>query len=319
MPQGVTTGIGDDAAVLAPEPEALVWTIDAAVEGVHFRRAWMSLEDVGYRSLMAATSDLAAMGARPRGVLSALVLPGDFSDEELDRLARGQAEAAKSLATAIIGGNLARGAELSITTTVLGCAEKPLLRAGAAPGDVVAIAGTLGLAGAGVRALERGALSEAANLGATERGGVGDGAPAPISAVERAIASYRRPRALLEEGLAAASRAHAAIDVSDGLALDAARLASESGVAIVLDADKVLGAGGAELADVASALSLDALELALYGGDDYALVMAFAPGALPRGFRAIGACQSGSGLLLRAADGALRALEARGYDHFSSD
>jgi thiamine-monophosphate kinase len=170
-----------------------------------------------------------------------------------------------------------------------------------------------------VRALERGALSEAANLGATERGGVGDGAPAPISAVERAIASYRRPRALLEEGLAAASRAHAAIDVSDGLALDAARLASESGVAIVLDADKVLGAGGAELADVASALSLDALELALYGGDDYALVMAFAPGALPRGFRAIGACQSGSGLLLRAADGALRALEARGYDHFSSD
>jgi len=318
LPRGVTKGIGDDAAVLAPEREALVWTIDAAVEGVHFRRDWMSLEDIGYRSLMAAASDLAAMGARPRGILSALVLPGDFSDEELDRLARGQAEAAESLGTAVIGGNLARGGELSITTTVLGSAERPVLRAGAAPGDVVAIAGALGLARAGVHALERRAPGDAA-LATNERGRVGPGAPAAVSAVARAVAAYRRPRAMLEEGLAGASRAKAAIDVSDGLALDVARLAAESGVAIVLDADKVLGAGGAELADVAAALSLDALDLALHGGDDYALVMAFSPGPLLPGFRAIGACQSGGGLFLRAADDALDALEPRGYDHFSSD
>jgi thiamine-monophosphate kinase len=315
----VTKGIGDDAAVLAPEREALVWTIDAAVESVHFRRDWMSLEDIGYRSLMAAASDLAAMGARPRGVLSALVLPRDFSDEELDRLARGQAEAAESLGTAVIGGNLARGGELSITTTVLGSAERAVLRAGAAPGDVVAIAGALGLARAGVHALERRTPGDAANLATNERGRVGPGAPAAISAVARAVAAYRRPRAMLEEGLAGASHAKAAIDVSDGLALDVARLAAESGVAIVLDADKVLGAGGPELADVAAALSLDALDLALHGGDDYALVMAFSPGPLLPGFRAIGACQSGGGLLLRAADGALRAIEPRGYDHFSRD
>ena len=316
LPLGVTTGIGDDAAVLAPEREALVWTIDAAVEGVHFRRDWMSLEDIGYRSLMAAASDLAAMGARPRGVLSALVLPGDFSDEELDRLAHGQAEAAQLLGTAVIGGNLARGGELSITTTVLGAAERPILRAGAAPGDVVAIAGAPGLAGAGVHALERGALGDAANLGTKAQGVARRSA---VAAVERAIATYRRPRALLEEGLAAAACAHAAIDVSDGLALDVARLALESGVTIVLDADKVLAAGGAELVETATALSLDALELALHGGDDYALVMAFPPGALPAGFRALGACHAGSGLFLRAVDGALSALEPRGYDHFSRD
>jgi thiamine-monophosphate kinase len=245
------------------------------------------------------------MGARPRGVLSALVLPANFGDEELERLARGQAEAAEALGTAVIGGNLARGNELSVTTTVLGAAKKPLLRAGASVGDVVAVAGAVGLAGAGLQALARSAGPSVA-------------AEAPNAAIERAIAAYRRPRALLEEGWAAASLARAAIDVSDGLALDAARLAKESGVAMVLDADQVVAAGGATLVAAATALSLDALELALHGGDDYALVMVFPPGALPEGFRAIGACQPGSGLFLRAADGGLRALEPRGYDHFPS-
>jgi len=96
MPHGVTLGIGDDAAVLAPSTAPLVWTIDAAVEGVHFQSSWMSLEDVGWRSLMAAASDLAAMGASPRGVLSALVLPGSFGKAELESLARGQADAARA-------------------------------------------------------------------------------------------------------------------------------------------------------------------------------------------------------------------------------
>ena len=305
LPEGVTTGIGDDAAVLAAESASLVWTIDAAVEGVHFRRDWMSLEDIGYRSLMAAASDLAAMGARPRGVLSALVLPAGFGDEELDRLARGQAEAAGALGTAVIGGNLARGSEFSVTTTVLGAARKPLLRRGAAAGDTVAVAGVLGLAGAGVQALARGAA-------------ISGDARTPQTAIDHAIAAYRRPRALLEAGLTAAPLARAAIDVSDGLALDAGRLAKESGVAILLDADEVTSAGGDALVAAATALSLDALDLALHGGDDYALVMAFPKGAIPAGFRAIGTCEAGSGLLLRSAEGARLALEPRGYDHFPS-
>ena len=295
LPPGVTIGIGDDAAVLAPGGAALVWTVDAAVEGVHFRRDWMSLEDIGFRSLMAAASDLAAMGARPRGVLSALILPADFGDADLDRLTHGQAEAAAALDTAVVGGNLARGTELSVTTTVLGAAAKPLLRGGAKAGDVVAVAGPLGLAAAGIEALQRG------------QGG---------TSFESALIACRRPRALIDEGVAAASRAHAAIDVSDGLALDASRLAVESGVGIVLEAGAVRAAGGAELLAAASALSLDPLELALYGGDDYALLMAFAPGELEPPFRAIGTCTAGDGIVLLGSDGVRRKLEPRGYDHF---
>jgi thiamine-monophosphate kinase len=295
-PPGVTLGIGDDAAVLAPEAASLVWTVDAAVEGVHFRRDWMTLEDIGFRSLMAAASDLAAMGARPRGVLSALVLPADFGDDDLERLARGQSEAASLLGTAVVGGNLAGGTELSVTTTVLGAANRPLLRAGARAGDIIAIAGPLGLAAAGIEALRRG-----------QRG----------AAVDSAIAAYRRPRALMDEGAGAADRARAAIDVSDGLALDASRIVAESGIGIVLEAELVKAAAGAELHGAAAALALDPLELALYGGDDYALLMAFAPGAVPPPFTAIGTCRTGGELALCEADGAERKLEPRGYDHFA--
>ena len=295
LPRGIIVGIGDDAAVLAPEGTSIVWTVDAAVEGVHFRRDWMSLEDVGFRSLMAAASDVAAMGARPRGVLSALVLPADFGDEPLERLTQGQAEAAAMLGTAVVGGNLARGSEFSITTTVLGCAPKPVLRRGALPGDVVAVAGRLGLAASGIEALVRRVNG---------------------AAVEPAIAAYRRPRALIEEGATAAVGAHAAIDVSDGLALDAFRLAAESGVELVLEAEKVRVASGTELDAGAAALGLDPLELALYGGDDYALLMAFPPGAVAPPFEPIGTCTEGAGVFLEQAGGARGKLEPRGYDHF---
>src|SRR5512140_312713 len=92
----VLLGIGDDAAVLAPTTEPLVWTIDAAVEGVHFRREWMSFEDIGYRATMAAASDLAAMGATPLGLLAGLVLPIAFDDGDLDALVAGQRAAAEA-------------------------------------------------------------------------------------------------------------------------------------------------------------------------------------------------------------------------------
>ena len=155
---GVRVGIGDDAAVLdgSTDGTPLVWTIDVQVEGVHFERAWLSLEDLGYRATMAAASDLAATGASPRGVLASLVLPDDFDDDALDALTRGQALAARTLGTAVIGGNLARGRELSVTTTALGAARRPLLRSGAKPGDVVAVCGALGLATIGQTALTAG-------------------------------------------------------------------------------------------------------------------------------------------------------------------
>src|SRR5262245_2552264 len=105
----IILGIGDDAAVLKAPSEFIVWTVDAAVDGIHFRRAELALEDVGYRSTMAAASDLAAMGARPLGLLAALVLPENLDDVALSEIARGQRAAADELGSAIVGGNLARG------------------------------------------------------------------------------------------------------------------------------------------------------------------------------------------------------------------
>ena len=114
---GVEVGIGDDAAVLrAPAlgGDLLVWTIDEQVEGTHFRRDLASWSDIGWRSLMAAASDVAAMGARARGVLCALVLPDDVDDAALEAIARGQREAADATGAPVLGGNLARGRVLSI-------------------------------------------------------------------------------------------------------------------------------------------------------------------------------------------------------------
>ncbi|MGK3997347.1 thiamine-phosphate kinase [Sorangium sp. So ce1024] len=305
----VLCGIGDDAAILAPAaprsgalpgvPEPLVWTVDSAVEGVHFRRDLLGFEDLGYRATMAAASDLAAMGARPVGLLAALVLPPSVSDDELGALARGQRAACDEIGTAVIGGNLSRGGELSITTTALGVAAVPLRRDGARPGDALALAGPVGLAAAGLALLDRGV------------------APAGAAA-ELAIRAFRRPAARIDAGLRAAARARAAIDVSDGLVADVAHLARASGVRALLDPAALVGA---DLRDAAALLGVDALDLALYGGEDYAVVVAGPDVGELAGFVAIGRCapreEGASDVALLGPDGQLTSLVARGYDHFA--
>lgn len=287
----VLLGIGDDAAVLAPSAEPLVWTVDAAVEGVHFRRDLLTLADAGYRATMAAASDLAAMGATPLGLLAALVLPSWVTDADVAALAAGQREAADALGAPVIGGNLARGGELSITTTALGAAARPLTRAGAQPGDLLWMAGPVGLAAAGLALLLGGRAQP-----------------------EVAVRAWRRPLARIGAGLAAARCARAAIDVSDGLAQDVGHMARASGVTAVLDEAAIVGP---DLRDAAAACGRDAVELALQGGEDYALVVALPPGEGLDGFVRIGEVVAGDGSVkLRRADGAVIALEARGFDHF---
>ena len=302
----VLVGIGDDAAVLAPVADPLVWTVDASVEGVHFRRDLLSLADVGYRATMAAASDLAAMGAAPLGLLAALVLPPWVSDADLDAIAAGQREAADALGTAVLGGNLARGAELSITTTALGTAARPLTRTGARAGDTLWMAGPVGLAAAGLAALLRDAREA--------RGARGE----PTDERSPAVTAWRRPRARIVEGLRAAalSGARAAIDVSDGLAQDVGHLARASGVRAVLDAAALVGP---ELVAAAASLGRDPLELALQGGEDYALVVVLRPGDTLEGFARIGAVtplEGSAHVALRRVDGVIAALDERGFDHF---
>ena len=292
-PQGVCMGIGDDAAVLEAPPGAqLVWTIDACVENVHFRRDIASWEDVGVRSLMAAASDLAAMGAHPMGALSSLTLPRDLSDEALLSLARGQNLAARDIGSAVIGGNLARGDAVEVHTTLLGwTTQTARRRTGAQPGDELALCGEVGLAAAGLRLLLR------------DPGFVPEN-----DAEQAALLAWRRPRARIQDGLRCVSSASALIDVSDGLAQDASHVAVASKVRIDLDPEPIVSRA---LRHVAEVLDAEPEHLALQGGEDYALLGAFRAGSVPDGFTIIGKCSEGSGVWVRG-----QQADYAGHDHF---
>lgn len=287
---GVVLGIGDDAAILAPAAGPLVWTIDEQVDGVHFALDLLSLEDVGYRATMASASDLAAMGAAAVGALASVVAPKFFSVESFEEIAAGQRAAADALGSAVVGGNVSAGPCLSIATTWLGRAARPVTRGGARVGDGVYLAGPVGLAAAGFAALKRG-----------------------VAVPEAAVRAWRRPVARLEDGLRLAERATASIDVSDGLAGDAGHIAAASGVALRLDAAALRASLPEALSLSARALDLDPLDLALYGGEDYALV-ATSPAPI-EGFAWIGDAHEGEGVWL-SERGSVRALRG-GFDHFA--
>ena len=293
----VLLGIGDDAALLAAPRGTLVATVDASVEGTHFRRSLLSLEDVGFRAFQAAASDLAAMGARPLAALSALTLPRRFTERELERLARGQAEAARETRCPIVGGNVARGELLTVTTTVLGAVERPLTRRGARPGDDCWLVGEVGLAAAGFALLTRRSKRP------------------PAAALGTCVAAWRRPRALIARGRGLVGVAHAAVDVSDGLAGDAARLATASHCRLVLEEPALRRVLSPALSAAGRALGRDPLDLALHGGEDYALVAAGEAAGKPRWARRIGRFERGLGGYLEHADGHRAELGA-GFDHF---
>jgi thiamine-monophosphate kinase len=294
---GVTVGIGDDAAVLRPPPgRDLVWTVDTQVEGRHFRRAWLTLEQVGYRSFVAAASDLFAMGADPWCALGALAVPESLDADAIDAVALGQARAAREVGCPIVGGNLTRAGELSVTTTLLGTTPRAVTRGGARPGDGVYLAGEVGLARAGLLALERGLAGDAAFAAALD--------------------AFRSPRVRVAAGRAVGARASAAIDLSDGLAEDARRLATASGTAIVFDLEALAALAQAELGAAAARLGLTPLALALEGGEDYAL-LATASEPLD-GFHRIGTVEPGAGVSGRSADGARHPVDVRGFDHFEA-
>ena len=282
------TGIGDDAAVF-PATGNVVWTIDEQAENTHFRREWLSWRDVGYRSFIAAASDIAAMGGTGTHALSALALPKDFRDDDFMSIAEGQLEASRKTGIRIVGGNMTRASEAHVATTVIGNASRPILRSGAKIGEGVYVAGALGLTAAGLRALEAGDRSaETAN----------------------AIAAWRRPPILFDAAKAMSADASAATDVSDGLARDVSHIARASGVRIDLDRAALVAHAARFGVDLAArALALDPLDLVLHGGEDYALL------ATSRreieGFFRIGSVVAGSDVAL---DG--KEIEPRGFDHF---
>jgi thiamine-monophosphate kinase len=229
--------VGDDAAVLKPFVGEAIISTDVAVLGVHLEETLFPIEDLGYKAVMAALSDLAAMGARPRGLVVAVTSP---TGTDLDALHHGVAEAARLANTPVVGGDLSRGQDVSVAVTVFGeCPGRgAVLRSGAKPGDELLVTGPLGRAAAGLRRRR-------------------DGAPLSDELVE----AHRRPWPRLSEGMAArGAHAHAMIDLSDGIGLDLHRLADASGVGFALD-DLPVAEGATE-------------EEAISGGEDYELLIA---------------------------------------------
>jgi thiamine-monophosphate kinase len=215
----IAEGTGDDAAIVdVPAGEKLVVSTDTSVEFVHFKREWLTAQEIGYRAAAAALSDLAAMGATPLGMTVAMTLPDAWRPQALE-LADGMAELARATGMRIIGGDLTSGATLTITVTVLGSArsEQLLRRDGAVVGQVVYVTGRFGGPGAAVRALSR------------------DETPAPG---HRERFAHPVPR-IREAIWLAAEGATAAVDCSDGLVADAAHIAAASGRRLVLDLNQL--------------------------------------------------------------------------------
>lgn len=260
-------GPGDDAAVLASSDGRVVVTTDTLVHGPDFRLAWSSGSDLGFKAAAVNLADVAAMGARPTALFVAIACPESTRLRFLEDLAGGLREACDQLAPgcAVEGGDLTVSDTLMIAVTAVGVlhGRAPVLRSGARPGDVVAVAGALGEAARGLRILFDRFRDEA-----------GDPVPVDADALSvherRALAAQLRPAPPIALGaVAAVAGATALMDVSDGLILDATRMAEASEVTI--------------------ALEHPGDDLALSGGEDHALLAAFpADAALPDGFRPVG-------------------------------
>jgi thiamine-monophosphate kinase len=304
----VVRWMGDDAAVVRAGALS-VTSIDTLVEDVHFELSTHSPADVGWKALAQGLSDLAAMGARAGEAYVSLALPPSLDGERALELMRGMDELAEREDVTIAGGDVVRASVLVVSVAVCGWAdsERELVgRDGAHPGDRVAVTGSLGGSGAGLMLLQGQAADE---LPAVRR--------------EELLRRHLRPEPRLAAGRAlVGAGASAMIDISDGLASDAAHIARRSEVQLVVEAGQAPLAAGLE--EVARATGGDARELALTAGDDYELLVTVPPASCDEAERAaagggaplswLGEVATGRGLVLRGPGGApLRGL--KGYEH----
>ena len=285
LPDAASTlvGPGDDAAVLAAPDGRYVVTTDTMVHGPDFRLAWSTPAELGWKAAATNLSDIAAMGARPTALVVALVAPADTAVEVLEGIADGFREACAALAPGcgVVGGDLSVSDTLVVAVTAFGDLEgrAPVLRSGARTGDIVAVSGALGLAAQGIALLFAHAVDADGHPDATL-------VPALRRAHGAELAAQLTPRPPLADGVRAAiSGATAMLDLSDGLALDARRLAAASGVSIDLDGVAIGVAGLALEGDREEVLGSEALT----GGEDHSLLATFPTGTLlPGDFRPIG-------------------------------
>jgi thiamine-monophosphate kinase len=273
--RGLAEGIGDDTALLEG---GRVVTQDALVEGVHFRLPWTSWRDLGYKAAAVNLSDLAAVGAEPDALFLSLGLPAERDVDDVLELYEGVRETGVS----VRGGDLTRAERIILCATAIGRTERVPGRAGARPGDALVVTGPLGGAAAGLAALERG-----------------------LDGFEELVLLHRRPPYRLDAGRALAPVAHAVIDLSDGIASDAARIAERSGCALEIEIERL---------PLASRLAEIGPDPFWTMGEDYELLAALAPQDASRlGYPVVGSCVAGSGVVLTRGG---EPLEPAGWDHF---
>lgn len=281
--------LGDDCALVSLAEGTLALSIDVSVEGVHFRREWLSLEEIGWRAAAAALSDLAAEGAGADGVLVALTVPPGAGDDDAAAVMRGVGAAAGAVRAAVNGGDLSSGPGWSVAVAVFGMVERPVTRAGARPGDGLWVTGQLGGAGQALKEWLQGATP---------------------AAEARSAFAHPEPRIATGRWLAAHG-ATAMLDLSDGLAADAAHLAAASGVRLVVD-----------LASLPLAPGVTDPRGGAAGGEDYELLVSLPPDFAGREecrratgvpLTSIGAVHAGAGVEF-SLDG--RPVTVKGFQHF---
>ena len=276
-------GSGDDSAVIKAADGRFVVTTDTMIEGHDFRLDWSTGFDLGWKAVATNISDVAAMGARPTSLVVAIAVPGTTPITFLEDFADGLKAACEQLAPGcgVVGGDLAASDKVFISVTAHGDLEvrEPILRSGAKAGDVLAVAGTLGRAAAGLALLFSGDNDA-------------------ISAYDALVDVQKRPEPPIPAGVGL--NATSMLDLSDGLAKDAARIAKASGVKLVINSSDLQGFE-AMLDDVAMRLGVSARDWVIGGGEDHSLLATFAPAAeIPRAFKPIGVVAEGSGVYLDA-------------------
>ena len=285
-------GIGDDAAVLAAPDSRVVASVDLLVENQHFRRDWSTATETGGKAAAQSLSDIAAMGAQPTALLVGLAAPGDLPVAWAEDLATGLAQECSRAGATVAGGDISAAPLIMVAVTALGDlgGRPPVTRAGARPGDLVAVAGLLGHSAAGLALLRAGRAGPASLL-----------------------AEHRWPHPDYAAGPeAAALGATAMIDVSDGLVQDLGHVAGQSGVRIDLESarlprDDALRAAADALGE------LDPLDWILSGGEDHALAATFPPGAaLPARWSVVGRVSAGHGVRVDSR----QARGRSGWQHF---
>ncbi len=302
----ILVGPGDDTAVVFIGGSQIALTTDSQIEDIHFRRRWMSLFDLGWKSVAISLSDLCAMGARPIAIVLSLALTGQEPMEEVDQLFDGAITACKRFSCYLVGGDVARspGPVLVVSSAIGVVAITPWTRSGAKEGDCLLVTGCPGEAAAGFLLLEKGIV-------------------APDDPM---TLRFRRPEPrlnLLDPLLSAPL--HAVIDVSDGLALDIFRLAQSSGLTAEIFVDQL--PLSQTLRDACSQVGADPIDLALTGGEDYELLLTVPEEAAVRvrqtieaqGVPAtvIGRMTTGrAGLVVAVDEGGRRRILSGGFQHF---